>query len=160
MASAMDIRIDTLGGLRVRVDDRESASLREQPVRAALLLLLAVEGEVTRDRITGILWPEQAPDRARHTLSQTLYRLRQDLGDDWVSSQGEHLRVGPRVRVDALEFLAASEGAGPEAVQSALALYHGPFLHGWGLSVTTEFEHWTDHKRLKLSRAHREVCRA
>jgi DNA-binding SARP family transcriptional activator/predicted Zn-dependent protease len=156
----MDIRIDTLGGLRVRVDDRESSSLREQPVRAALLLLLAMEREITRDRITGILWPDQAPDRARHTLSQTLYRLRQDLGDDWVVSEGEHLRIGPRVRVDALEFLAASGEDGPQDLESALALYRGPFLHGWGLSVATEFEHWVDHQRLTLSRAHREVCRA
>lgn len=170
----MKIRIETLGRLDVLVGGEDLRGVREQPIRAALLLFLSMEREATRDQITGVLWPDQAPDRARHTLSQTLYRLRQDLGEDWVTSRGEFLRVADFVRVDALEFLDAGEGSvipgpaqgaeDPEAasspsVQPTIALYRGPFLEGWGFSVSNEFEHWCDRQRFRLSRLHRELCR-
>ena len=51
----MDIRIQTLGGLKVLRDGRELTRLPGQPTRAALLVYLAVERDVTRDVVLGTL---------------------------------------------------------------------------------------------------------
>lgn len=153
----MELRIQTLGGLRVFRNGEEYLRLAEQPTRAAVLVYLAIERDVTRDVVQGVIWGRLPPDRARHSLNQTLYLLRKDLGEDWILSEGERLCVSERLSVDAHDFeTAVAEGA-PE---DALLLYHGDFLEGWYLRDTPEFEQWTDVVRLRLSSLHREACRS
>ena len=72
----MRIQIKTLGRLEIRSDGHELPGFLDQPVRTALLIHLAVEKETTRESVISLLWPDHDPERARHTLSQTLYRLR------------------------------------------------------------------------------------
>ena len=52
--------------------------------RLALLSILAVARgrPVGRERILALLWPEHPADAARHTLSESLYVLRKELGED------------------------------------------------------------------------------
>ena len=153
----MEIRIQTLGGLRVFRDGVELTRLAEQPTRAALLVYLALERDVTRDVAQGVLWSRLPPDRARHALNQTLYLLRKELGEDWIVAEGERLRVTEDLFADALAFEKAVK-AGPPG--EALSAYQGDFLQGWYLRDTPEFEHWTDRVRLRLSRLHRETRRS
>ena len=152
----MEIRIETLGGIRVTRGEQELPRLVEKPTRLALLVYLAMERDVTRDVAQGILWSRLSPDRARHALSQALYLLRKELGEDWVVAEGERLRVTEAVTVDALEFEQSVERG---ALEPALALYVGEFLEGWHLRDTPEFEQWTDVARLRLARLHREALR-
>ena len=77
----MDIRIQTMGRFAVWLDDRELTQILDQPIRAALMVYLAVEGEVTRDAAESVIWSDLPPGKARHALNQTLYRLRKDLGE-------------------------------------------------------------------------------
>ena len=131
--------------------------LIEQPTRAALLVYLAMERDVTREVVQGIIWGDLPPDRARHSLNQALYLLRKELGDDWIDANGERLRATDSLSVDAIEFeRQVAEGSPAEA----LALFRGDFLQGWNLRDTPEFEHWTDRVRLRLSRLHREARRS
>ncbi len=153
----MGISIRTLGRFSVLRDGQELTRFSEQPVRAALLVYLAVERDVTRDTAEGVVWSDLPPDRARHSLNQTLYRLRKDLGEDWLSAEGDRLRVSGAVRVDALDFEKRVETGD---LPDALALYGGGFLEGWHLVGTSAFEHWTDRQRVRLSRLHREACRS
>ena len=133
----MDFRIQTLGGFRVFRGEEELPRITEQPTRAAVLVYLAVERDVTRDVVQGTIWSDLPPERARHSLNQALYLLRRDFGDDWVVSEGERLRASESLSVDAIEFeRLISENATAEA----LALYEGEFLEGWYLRVTPEFE--------------------
>jgi TolB-like protein/DNA-binding SARP family transcriptional activator/Tfp pilus assembly protein PilF len=150
------IHVGTLGGLRVEREGREVAELSSQPVRCALLLYVALERDAMREELLGLLWPARHPDRARHSLRQTLYELRRTLGDDWSRSRGERIEISPEVGVDALDFLAATEERRDEA---ALELFRGPFLEGSDPSVTPEFESWVDGWRSRLARRHREMCR-
>ena len=153
----MDLRIQTLGGLKVFRDGQELSRLIEQPTRAALLVFLALEQDVTRETVQGVIWSTLPPDRARRALNQALYLLRRELGEDWLEAEGERLRVTDLVSADALEFeTRVAQGAPAEA----LALYEGDFLKGWYLRNTPEFEHWTDRVRLRLSRLHREARRS
>jgi len=153
----MDIRIETLGGLRVFQEGRESSRISRRPTRAALLVYLAVERDVTRDVVLGTLWSRLDPERARHALNQALYLLRKEFGDDWLVVDGERLRVTGSVRVDALEF---EERVSAGSFEEALPLYEGGFLEGWYLRDTPEFEQWTDRVRLRLSRLHGDARRA
>ena len=55
-----------------------------QPKRLALLLYLALAepaGLQSRDSLVALLWPEADDDSTRHSLRNTLYGLRQALGD-------------------------------------------------------------------------------
>ena len=99
----MTVRLNTLGRLQVFRGSEELTSYSVRGTRCALLLHIAFEGETTRDAVMGLVWPESSPENARHSLSQTLYELRKDLGESWVESTGEVLRAGD-LESDAARF--------------------------------------------------------
>ncbi len=148
----MVVRLETLGGIRVLVDEVELGTLPSQRLRCALLVYLGVNGQTTRDTLLGVFWPDRDRERARHALSQTLYELRRDLGDTWVEVAGEMLKPGEQLQVDATAFEDAIEGGHN---REAVELYAGPFLDGVYLWETTEFEGWVDRQRSRLARRHR-----
>lgn len=67
--------------------------------RLALLALLgaACEGGWTRDKLIGLLWPETTDEQARRLLSDSVYVLRHELGEDAVIVSGELLRLNSEV---------------------------------------------------------------
>lgn len=154
---AMRASISTLGGLRIIDGDDRLASLTGKPHRCALLLMIAVEENPTRDVLMGRLWPDRAPKQARHLLSQTLYELRRDLPSSWCVAEGEILHLAEDVHVDVREFEACIEQDRP---RDALRLYQGEFLASIYLSVSNEFEFWVDLHRARLRRHHRKARRA
>ena len=77
-------RIQTLGGLAVFEGSRPVGGNAQQPRRLAILAILARAGErgVSRDRLAGLLWGDVEQERARRSLNQALYALRQELGSE------------------------------------------------------------------------------
>lgn len=150
------IRISCLGGLRIERGGEVVDDLPAQPVRSALLLYLALERRATRDELVALCWPERDAERARHSLSQTLYQLRAVLGEAWVETRGDQVEVSAAVAVDALEFDAAAEAGRDE---EAFSLYGGPFLKGHHPGGTVAWESWVDRWRARLARHHARVCR-
>lgn len=153
----MDLRVRTLGDFGVTQDGAPVTALAGQPIRTALFLILSLERSTTRDAVIGLLWPELPPTNARHVLNQTLYNLRQELGEACIRSEGEALCAGDCIQVDALHFAEAVEAKDWEA---AVALYRGPFLAGWYFAATQAFEEWAELWRGRLERAHRGARRA
>lgn len=153
----MAIRIHALGTVRVEHDGRILHRLPAQRLRLGLLIYLAVERDVARERVMGLFWPERPPERARHLLSQTLYELRQELGDDVVRTSGERLVVSEGVEIDVEAFAAAVEAGDHEA---ALALHGGRFLGGANLGASRELEGWIDAQEARIVRLHRRARRA
>src|SRR5512140_1253925 len=100
----MPIRLQVLGGLQAFQDDVQLAWVPSHRIRSELLVYLALEREVPRERLAGVFWPDQESDRAQHALSQALYRLRQTFGDDFIVQNGTGLRFGVPVACDALDF--------------------------------------------------------
>ncbi len=122
-----------------------------QRKRFALLALLAAARNraVSRDKALAYLWPERDTERARHTLSQTLYALRQELGDDAIIAGVDELRLNSAcVSSDVAEFQSALEEGDAER---ALALYRGPFLDGFFVADVPEFEQWAEGERQRLA---------
>ena len=151
------IRLEVLGGFRVLRDGEEIPSLPSKPQRAAMLVVIAVEGEVSRERLCSILWADSAPDKARHALSQTLYELRQDLGSSWIEASGQTLSATRALETDLDAF---EQGLAAEDHEKIVALFDGPFLDGVHLGGGVEFDHWVDRNRSRIHRAVRDAFRA
>jgi serine/threonine protein kinase/DNA-binding SARP family transcriptional activator len=150
----MGIRISTLGTMGVEKDGEILGSLPGRPVTFGLLVYLALEGSVTRDKAAAVFWPESDTERARANLSQTLYELKQELGEEWVTKRGNFLLTTESLWVDTKAFEAhLEEGRHDDAV----SLYKGPFLDGAFLAQTHPFEEWVEHRRGNFRRLHRDA---
>jgi DNA-binding SARP family transcriptional activator/Tfp pilus assembly protein PilF len=150
----MAIRLETLGGVKVFQDGAELIHLPRQRLRCALLVHLAVQRSVARERLLQLLWGD--PERSKHTLSQMLYELRQKLGHDCLDPRADQVLVGSEVTSDAVEFAdAVTDGR----LDEAALLYRGAFLEGSPLADTYEFELWAESERTRLASLYRECQR-
>jgi DNA-binding SARP family transcriptional activator/TolB-like protein/Tfp pilus assembly protein PilF len=138
-----------LGEVSVEVESRPLSGRAAQRHRIALLALLASQPRgFSRDRLLLHLWPDSDAQHARNLLSQALNALRGALGPDAILAERDQLRLNPdRVSADLWSFRAACAAA---QWQTAVRLYAGPFLDGFFLSGSVEFERWTDEQRLQL----------
>ena len=134
------------GATLIAADGRLVSGAAAQPRRVAVLAVLADAwpAAVTRDRIVGLIWPENDDAGARRLLTQALYSLRSELGDI-TSVSGRDVALNERaLRVDLVELRQALEAG---EVDRAAALYRGPFLDGVHLRDAVEFERWSDTVR-------------
>lgn len=126
-----------------------------QPKLLALLLYLALaepSGPQSRETLMALLWPEADDGSTRHSLRNTLYGLRQALGEGAILSRGEgYVELDPTaVRCDAVEvrgLLAARRW------KDALAGWGGDLAPGFHVSGAPEFERWLDEQRAAFRRA-------
>lgn len=132
-------------------DGRPLTGRATQRHRLALLAVLGSAGGTwSRDKLLALLWPESSTDRARNSLNESLYVLRGALGDHAIVSGTDELRLAEdAIRVDAREMEAAV-GRGDHA--AAVAAYRGPFLDGFFVSRSPEFEQWAATERDRLAR--------
>jgi DNA-binding SARP family transcriptional activator len=118
----------------------------------ALLAYLACHpGErQPRDRLTALLWGDRGDKQARHSLSQTLLSLRQELGEAnsllVIERESVMLRA-EAVDTDVVEFRRLARV--PGELRAALDLYRGPFLDGFSLREPG-FEDWLIEQRTQL----------
>ena len=145
------LRIHALGRLAVVGDGVPLAGAAAQPRRLALLALVARSGErgVSRDKAIAVLWADTDEDRARRALAQALYMLRRDLRSEELFLGTGELRLNQElITSDVTEFTAAiREGR----LEHAVGLYDGPFLDGFRLPGSSEFERWADGERQALA---------
>ena len=121
-------RIQTLGGLAVFDGPRPLGGNAQQPRRLAVLAVLARAGErgVSRDRLAGLLWGDVEDDRARRSLNQALYALRQELGSEEAILGTRDLRLNAELIEVDLAAVEAARASG--AFEEAARVYAGPFL--------------------------------
>jgi len=142
----------TLGGAYVADESGTALSGAASQKRVlSLLAVLAVAGEagLSRDKLVGLLWPEAEEERARHSLTQALYVARRALGTDdlfVLSPTSVRLNFGV-LACDVCAFEAELDAGELEA---AVARYGGPFLDGFFLGSSAEFERWTTGQRERL----------
>ena len=142
-----------LGGLSIADDDAPVTGRAAQRRRLALLALLATARArgVSRDRLIAYLWPEASAENGRHFLSDSVYRINQALGGDIILAAGDELRLdGARLPSDVADFEATLLAGEHER---AVSIYTGPFLDGFGLPDSIEFERWSESERDRLQRA-------
>ncbi|MGN6392342.1 MAG: BTAD domain-containing putative transcriptional regulator [Gemmatimonadales bacterium] len=153
-------RIQTLGGLAVFDGTRPVGGNAQQPRRLAILAVLARAGDrgVNRDRLAGLLWGEAEEERARRSLNQALYALRQELGAEDAILGTRDLRLNPElIEVDLAAFETARASG---AFEEAARLYAGPFLGDFHLPGVPAFAHWADEEREGIAAVHRAMVEA
>ena len=91
----MALRLLLLGGARLAVDGQPVSGRSAQRRRIAVLALLvrAPRRTLTRERVLAYLWPEHPPEAARRLLSEAVYVLRRDLGEQVISAVGDELTL-------------------------------------------------------------------
>jgi len=145
------LQLTTLGAAEVTYVDAQK-ELRQLVGPGKQLALLAYAAcsparRTSRELLTDLLWPELEPEAARHALRQTVWTLRQRLGEEMVSTTGGAIRVSSALRSDRDRFLEAVQNVDLDA---SLALYQGHFLEGLGSVGSARFEQWVDSERYRL----------
>ncbi|HUW14966.1 MAG TPA: BTAD domain-containing putative transcriptional regulator, partial [Anaerolineae bacterium] len=167
--SRLDIHL--LGPFEVSLDGEPLTGLESDKVRA-LLAYLAVEADRPhrREKLVGLLWPDQPEQAARANLRRALANLRPAISDRQAIGDGParppFLRVTRQTVqfngasdawVDVTAFRAALEREGDAApgiqqLEEAVALYSGSFLEGFFVKDSVAFEDWSLLTRERLQR--------
>lgn len=133
---------------------RELTSLLGQPKRFALLAYLAIEsgsGYVRRDTLAAMFWPELDQFAARRALRNTLYHLREALGDGVIVTRGDD-----GVAIDAERLVSdvarLRENVRTEFYEAAVDGYRGDLLAGLHFANAGEgFEEWLSAERRRVT---------
>jgi len=142
-----------LGGFLLQADARPRA-LPARKAQALLAYLAVRAGRAhARETLTGLLWGDVGERQARQSLRQTMVRLRRALAGSprALVAQGDTVTLNPgALDVDVAAFERLVKRGTPEALESAVALYHGPLLDGVNVAAPT-FEEWLQSERARLA---------
>src|SRR5437016_13615588 len=119
--------------------------------RLALLVLLAVARDrgLNREKVQAYLWPESDTEQARHGLNQMVYFQRRHLDSENLFLGKKTLRLNrAMITADVWEFEDALDAGAHEV---AVRLYAGSFLDGFFLREAPGFERWVDDQRRRLA---------
>jgi TolB-like protein/DNA-binding SARP family transcriptional activator/Flp pilus assembly protein TadD len=150
----MPHRLALFGSPSIEGSDGPVSGRAVQRRRLALLALIASSSTQgrgrTRDQLASLLWPDADPERGRHLLSDSIYRVNQALGGEALAAVGDELRLDPaHLACDVVEF---AEAMAREDWAAAVKLQVAPFLDGFLLPDAGEFERWAAAERERLRR--------
>ena len=167
------LQIRLFGAPSVLLAGELEADLRSDKARG-LLAYLAVESDQAhrREKLAGLLWPDYPDHSARANLRRALADLRLAIGDQQASPFFLHIgqdtiqfNTRSDATVDVLAFtghLKSSTLAGTHesldlqstvrAFEEAVTLYRGPFLEGFSIPDSPDFEEWALLTREQLNR--------
>ena len=138
-----------LGTCEVKSPDGSPVDVsRGKPL--ALLAHVALTPEpLSRDELASFLWAGSTRERARGSLRQALWQLRQTFGEDLFDTDDPVTLTEGRVVTDVgrlRDHLAAAE------LEEALELWTGPPMEGIQVSGEPSWERWVDELRRDLER--------
>ena len=149
----IELRLLGLHGLR-GPDGREFGALPAQSKRFALLAYLAIghgDGYHRRDSLAAMFWPDLDQFAARRALRNTLYHLRETVGDEALIARGDDaIAIDPAILTSDVARLrgAVEEGRYEDAVDC----YRGVLLEGMHFANGGEaFEDWLSRERLAIT---------
>ncbi len=146
-SSDLPLTLQTLGGASLVLPDGRQLLGQGKPLALLAYLGSSPRRAAGREHLIDLLWADVEPDKARHALRQTIWYLRQLLGQSIVTTQGDTLALAATVLVDRDAFLAAIESGD---LTAATTIYRGTFLDGFAAPGGVEFEHWADLERERL----------
>ena len=157
------LQINLLGPVEVRLAEADLTPGLMHKVKA-LLAYLAVEADHPhpRESLAGLLWPDRFENAARQNLRQSLLRLRQAVGTEYIEASRKAVQFNQEsdTKLDVAVFTAlvaachnhhhaaahlCAECA--SRLEQAVALYRGDFLAQFFLEDSAPFEEWASLKR-------------
>jgi len=166
------LAISLFGPFRVMLDGAPVTEFKTNKVQA-LLAYLAVEADRAHDRqkLAGLLWPDQPEQAARINLRTSLHRLRQAIhaADEspflLLTREAVQFDLASDHTLDVRTFLALLQMCAGHhhadietcplchvRLKRAAALYQGDFMAGLTLSDSVVFDEWVAVKREMLRR--------
>jgi DNA-binding SARP family transcriptional activator len=145
------IELRFLGELNLGVPTGAARRQLSRPLSVAILAYLAAadSGGVTRDRLSALLWELSDHTHARHSLSNQLYIIRTSLGSEGILASADLLQLNEDVvSADVAEFKRAVRDGD---LRRAASMYGGPFLDGFHLNGSGEFDRWVGVERTALA---------
>jgi DNA-binding SARP family transcriptional activator/tetratricopeptide (TPR) repeat protein len=126
-----------------------------RPMVALLALLAASSGGVVRrESAAALLWPDSGDSGGRLALRQLLFRLRRTV--PFVAADRARVWLMPeQVAVDVVELEAAAR---EHRLEEAVSLLRGPFLAGFSLPGSPDFDQWADTERERLRLLAARAC--
>ncbi len=123
-------RIWTFGSLRLKEGDNPAITVGGKSLSLLAYLLIHHNTPQPREIVAEYLWPGSEPAQSRRHLSDTLYRLRQTIGDGWLLVDRERLslRMEDGLWVDAWAFEQLAQSDNPADWEKAANLYKGDLL--------------------------------
>ncbi|HEY7635337.1 MAG TPA: BTAD domain-containing putative transcriptional regulator [Gemmatimonadales bacterium] len=158
------IELTVLGLQAIRhADGPELTSLPAQPKRFALLAYLAIGGGGgyhRRDSLAAMFWPDLDQFAARRALRNTLYHLREALGDGVIVTRGEDVvSIDPAMLTCDVTRLGEAVAAG--RYEEAVDCFRGELLAGIHFANAGEaFEEWLSGERLRVAELVMRAVRA
>lgn len=140
-------RLTLLSGSAV-YRDGQARSQRLERKAAALVAYLALEGETSRARLAGLLWPQAPEAIARNNLAQTLRRLKSLAGEQGLVEGRDRLRLVEAVAIDVRQLLAAASTGALDRLADA----RGELLAGLDYGDCEAFACWLEGQRERLHR--------
>jgi DNA-binding SARP family transcriptional activator len=142
-----------LGTFQVTLDGKPVTGFESAKVRALLAFLAAEANHVhSREALAEMLWPERAPGVALADLRHALANLRKVIADPsaqppflLISQTTLKFNLASDATIDIVEFatlLKHGNMATSVNCEAALALLRGPFLDGFRLTDSPQFEEW------------------
>lgn len=149
----MSLRLHFLGSPRIERDGRFIETDTRKAV-ALLAYLALTRSYQTREVLAALLWPEMNEERARAGLRRTLSALRAAVGDEALHVTRDGLSLNEtQVWCDAVAFKTGVSAVLHAAqrddctdclprMEETVALYRDPFLSGFSLRDSAEFDDW------------------
>lgn len=158
------LRVSTLGGLKLEQNHAPLAGFHSRKADALVVYLATTRQPQPREALADLLWDEDA--RATANLRVLLTDLRQLLAPFFLITRST-VELNPsgeiwcdastfESQLDGLYLAGASNGQlnAPDAnaLENALALYHGDFLKGFYIRESPRFEEWVLLEQERLRR--------
>jgi DNA-binding SARP family transcriptional activator len=135
-------------------------SLSRRQVRALLYCLAASQRPVPRERLCFLFWPDTPESTARRKLTNLLSHLRHTLTvPEVLITEDDQVWLDPESTwSDTVAFDQLCTRTG--ALEQAVGLYRGPFLDGFSLPDSPEFELWAALERQAWERRYLDALAA
>lgn len=147
-------RLRTLGATVLERRDPSgewTPALRGSKTLGLLVYLATLDGRAaSREQVADLLWGDESPERARGSLRQAVYALRQVLGDDVLLTDRETIGLTVGVIDSDRDHYVAAAREGD--LLGMLAVYGGPFCESVSPGEAVEFQRWLDAERVRLDR--------
>lgn len=146
----MEYFLRTLGALSVHEDGPDGPALLENSKSLALLAYLAAESRhrARRDHLTDLFWADSDRSRARQSLRQALYYLRQKIGARLVVASDDLLLL--REEILDVDLWALDRALAAGEYERVVALYGGPFLGSLQDRLGREVETWVEARNERI----------
>jgi DNA-binding SARP family transcriptional activator len=129
LSTAGSRRLVLFGPMRAETEKRSSPVPRGASQRLLGFLALHPGTAHRREALTEILSPETG-EASRRSVSDTLYRVRRQLGVGWVDADADSVALAPEVDVDVWEFDRLVTSADPADLAAAVNLYADELVPG------------------------------